>query len=71
MDGFPNWFQSFGPNGAPASAGSLALILEKQVDYAVKATAKLQRERLKSMEVKKEAVADFDEYLEVRSVRKV
>ncbi|KAL1708071.1 hypothetical protein EV121DRAFT_287900 [Schizophyllum commune] len=64
VDGFPNWFQSFGPNGAPASAGSLALILEKQVDYAVKATTKLQRERLKSMEVKREAVDDFDEYLE-------
>uniref|UniRef100_D8PMF7 FAD/NAD(P)-binding domain-containing protein n=1 Tax=Schizophyllum commune (strain H4-8 / FGSC 9210) TaxID=578458 RepID=D8PMF7_SCHCM len=63
VDGFPNWFQSFGPNGAPG-AGSLVLVLEKQVDYAVKATAKLQRERLKSMDVKKEAVNDFDEYLE-------
>lgn len=37
------------------------------MDYAVAATLKLQRERLKSMEVKKEAVDDFDEYLEVRS----
>lgn len=36
------------------------------MDYAVAATLKLQRERLKSMEVQKEAVDDFDEYLEVR-----
>jgi cephalosporin-C deacetylase-like acetyl esterase len=40
--------------------------MERQVDYAVKATLKLQRERLKSIEVKAEAVEDFDEYLEVR-----
>jgi hypothetical protein len=40
--------------------------MERQVDYAVEATLKLQRERLKSMEVKAEAVDDFDEYLEVR-----
>lgn len=40
-------------------------MIEKQVEYAVTATLKLQRERLKSMEVKKEAVDDFDEYLEV------
>lgn len=35
------------------------------MDYAVQATLKLQRERLKSMEAKQEAVDDFDEYLEV------
>lgn len=63
VDGFPNWFQSFGPNSAVGS-GSLLAVIEKQIEYAVKATAKLQRERLKSMEVKKEAVEDFDEYLE-------
>ncbi|KAG6911287.1 hypothetical protein DXG01_002126 [Tephrocybe rancida] len=62
-DGFPNWFQSLGPNAA-VGAGSLLLVMEKQVDYAVAATLKLQRERLKSMEPKAEAVADFDAYLE-------
>lgn len=66
VDGFPNWFQALGPNSA-VGAGSLLLLIERQVDYAVAATLKLQRERLKSMEVKKEAVDDFDEYLEVRS----
>ncbi|KZT22659.1 FAD/NAD-binding domain-containing protein [Neolentinus lepideus HHB14362 ss-1] len=63
VDGFPNWFQSFGPNSC-FSSGSLACIFERQVEYAVMATLKLQRERLKSLVVKKEAVDDFDEYLE-------
>ena len=42
-------------------------MIERQIDYSVAAAEKLQKERLKSIEVKKEAVADFDEYLEVRS----
>ncbi|KAF9469634.1 FAD/NAD-binding domain-containing protein [Collybia nuda] len=63
VDGFPNWFQSLGPNAA-VGAGSLLILLERQVDYAVEVTLKLQRERLKSIEVKKEAVDDFDAYLE-------
>ncbi|KAH0591296.1 hypothetical protein H2248_001384 [Termitomyces sp. 'cryptogamus'] len=62
-DGFPNWFQTLGPS-AGVGAGSLLVIMEKQVDYVVAATLKLQRERLKSIEVKPEAVADFDAYLE-------
>ncbi|KAK0209013.1 FAD/NAD-binding domain-containing protein [Desarmillaria ectypa] len=62
VDGFPNWFQSLGPNSG-AGSGSLLLLMERQVDYAVEATLKLQRERLKSIEVKSEAVDDFDEYL--------
>ena len=41
-------------------------LLDKKVMYAVEATRKLQRERLKSMVVKKDAVDDFDEYLEVQ-----
>lgn len=66
VDGFPNYFQCLGPN-AGVGAGSLLLVLERQVDYAVAATAKLQRERLKSMEVKKQAVDDFDEFLMVNA----
>jgi cation diffusion facilitator CzcD-associated flavoprotein CzcO len=62
-DGFPNWFYSLGPNSA-VGAGSLLLLMEKQVDYMVQAVLKIQRERIKSMEPKKEAVDDFDEYLE-------
>lgn len=63
LDEFPNCFHSFGPNSG-LYGGSLLAILERQVDYAVMATLKLQRERLKSMVVKREAVDDFDEYLE-------
>ncbi|THV06458.1 FAD/NAD-P-binding domain-containing protein [Dendrothele bispora CBS 962.96] len=63
VDGFPNWFACLGPNSG-VGAGSLLIIMERQVDYAVQATLKLQRERLKSIEVKKEAIDDFDEYLD-------
>ncbi|KAK1226783.1 hypothetical protein PQX77_010220 [Marasmius sp. AFHP31] len=63
VDGFPNWFQANGPNSA-LGAGALLVCFEREVDYAVEAILKLQRERLKSIEVKKEAVDEFDAYLE-------
>ena len=63
-DGFPNWFMALGPNSGIGS-GSLLVMIERQIDYAIEAVKKLQRAHLKSIEVKKEAVADFDEYLEV------
>ncbi|KAF8167543.1 FAD/NAD-binding domain-containing protein [Crassisporium funariophilum] len=63
VDGFPNMFQALGPNSG-VGAGNLLLIMERQVDYAVAATLKLQRERLKSMEVKLEAVEDFERYVD-------
>ncbi|OCH84940.1 FAD/NAD-binding domain-containing protein [Obba rivulosa] len=63
VDGFPNWFFSLGPNGCVGS-GSLLIIMERQVAYAVQAAQKLQRERLKSIEAMPAAVRDFDEYLE-------
>lgn len=63
-DGFPNWFFCIGPNSA-IGTGSMIVVIEHQVDYAIAATLKLQRERLKSLEAKQDAVADFDEYLEV------
>lgn len=65
VDGFPNMFMALGPNSVLAS-GMLLPLIEQQVMYAVQATAKLQRDRLKSMEVKPEAVRDFDQYIEVR-----
>lgn len=68
VDGFPNWFFALGPNGCIGS-GSLLIIMERQVAYAVEVAQKLQRERLKSIEATPEAVRDFDEYLEV-SLRK-
>lgn len=65
VDGFPNMFITLGPNSGVGS-GSLLAVIEYQVMYAVQATAKLQRERLKSIDVKPEAVRDFDQYIEVR-----
>ncbi|KAI0690622.1 FAD/NAD-P-binding domain-containing protein [Cytidiella melzeri] len=62
-DGFPNLFFSFGPNSAVGTTSILGM-MEHHVQYAVMATMKLQRERLKSIEVKKEAVDDFDAVLE-------
>ena len=64
-DGFPNCFFSAGPNSGN-NGGSFLIMLEHQVNYAVKVLQKLQRERLKSIEAKAEAVRDFDGYKEVR-----
>ena len=64
VDGFPNMFMSLGPNSV-IGTGILLGILEAAVMYAVQATAKMQRERLKSMEPKARAVRDFDRYIEV------
>ncbi|KZV69317.1 FAD/NAD-binding domain-containing protein [Peniophora sp. CONT] len=61
VDGFPNLWIAFGPNSA-LNSGSFTVVIEKQVDYAVAATAKMQRERLRSVEVKPEAVKDFNQY---------
>ncbi|THG96305.1 hypothetical protein EW026_g5500 [Hermanssonia centrifuga] len=63
VDGFPNWFFSLGPNSGVGS-GSLLTLIEKQVDYAVQVAMKMKRERLKSVEAKREAVEDYDEYIE-------
>ena len=64
VDGFPNLFFIYGPNSG-LNSGSILMIIEKQVDYAVQAVAKLQRERLKSIEVKAEATKDWLEYMAV------
>lgn len=40
--------------------------MEHQIDYIVEVAKKMQREHLKSIEPKQEAIRDFDEYLEVR-----
>jgi len=63
VDSFPNYFFSLGPNAAVGS-GSLTAVIERHVEFAVQATKKLQRERLRTIEVKEEALKDFDEYLE-------
>ncbi len=62
--GFPNFFFATGPNSGVGS-GSLLVVIEKHVEYAVKAVQKMQRERLKSIEVKEEAVNDYEEFIDV------
>ena len=58
---------SLGPNSGIGS-GSLLVIIERQIEYAIAAAKKLQREGLKSIEPMAEAVRDFDQYLEVGCV---
>jgi len=65
VDGFPNFFVVGGPNAVQTSA-SFITFLDRQAMYAVKATLKLQRERMQTIEISRGAVEDFDEYLEVR-----
>jgi cation diffusion facilitator CzcD-associated flavoprotein CzcO len=61
VDEFPNLFITAGPNIALAN-GSLILMFEKIVEYAARCIKKMQREGIKIMVVKKEAVEDFREY---------
>ena len=65
VDGFPNMFFGLGPNSG-LNSGSLQILMEKQIEYAVQATLKLQRERLASIVIKKEAMADWSAYIKVR-----
>ena len=52
---------AFGPNSA-LNSGSEVAAIEKQVEYAVAAVAKMQRERLRTMEVKVQALRDFNDW---------
>jgi cation diffusion facilitator CzcD-associated flavoprotein CzcO len=60
IDGFPNLFLSTGPNSG-LNSGSFIVVIERQVEFAVSAILKLQRERYKAMEPTREAVRDFME----------
>ncbi|KAI0246625.1 FAD/NAD-P-binding domain-containing protein [Lactifluus subvellereus] len=62
VDGFPNLFICGGPNSAVTS-GSLVNIAEHVVAYVVEAVRKMQRERLRSMEVRREALEDWSAHM--------
>jgi len=64
VDGFPNLFVCGGPHSAVTS-GSLVTVAEHVVGYIVEAVRKMQRERLRSMEVRREAVKDWNTYVQV------
>ncbi|KAK7052585.1 FAD/NAD-P-binding domain-containing protein [Favolaschia claudopus] len=61
VDGFPNMFLVYGP-GSGLNTATILVLLENQVQYVAKAVKKIQRERLRSMEAKKEATADWTEH---------
>jgi cation diffusion facilitator CzcD-associated flavoprotein CzcO len=67
VDGFPNLFVCSGPHSGVTS-GSLVTVAEHVVGYVVEAVRKMQRERLRSMEVRRDAMEDWSAYVQV-SVR--
>ena len=63
--GFPNYFLSLGPNSS-LGAGNLLIVIEKYVEYITECVAKMQRDNIKSMVPRRDAVKRFsshcDEY---------
>ncbi|EEA22676.1 hypothetical protein TMatcc_001518 [Talaromyces marneffei ATCC 18224] len=60
---FPNYFICLGPNAA-LGHGSLILLIENEIDYITKCVAKLQRDNIRSMVPRKEAVERFTKHCE-------
>ncbi|BGP55503.1 hypothetical protein JCM8202v2_003107 [Rhodotorula sphaerocarpa] len=58
----PNFFVVNGPNSSLGS-GSLLVLFEREVDYAVSCIAKMLREDYRTMSVKQGAVDDWMEYV--------
>ncbi|EPE24267.1 FAD/NAD(P)-binding protein [Glarea lozoyensis ATCC 20868] len=62
---FPNFYTIVGP-GATWSSGTLLPSIETSVEYAIKMMRKIQKEQIKSIDVKQEALDDiyahFDEF---------
>lgn len=63
VDGFPNLFQSLGPNSG-VGAGNLVLILEAIHDYVGQVLAKMATDNVKTIEPKRRAVKNFSDYCE-------
>lgn len=61
VHGFPNYFVLFGPN-SPFTHGNLLACIEWSTDYILKWVQKIQEEDIHSIEVKKDAVDDFNTY---------
>jgi hypothetical protein len=62
-DGFPNYFMMLGPNAA-IGTGSLTMMMEMEGDYIVKCIRKMQKEDIRSMDVKARAVRNFSEIID-------
>ncbi|KAF2467914.1 FAD/NAD(P)-binding domain-containing protein [Lindgomyces ingoldianus] len=60
---FPNYFAFIGPN-SPISNGSLVQAIQMTGVYIYKCINKLQTQSIKSMEVRFDAVQDYDDYVQ-------
>ncbi|KAJ7508494.1 FAD/NAD-P-binding domain-containing protein [Mycena galericulata] len=62
VDNFPNLYFMYGP-GSGLNTASILVMLESQVLYITKVLQKMQAHRLKTIEVKREAVEDWAEHM--------
>lgn len=60
-NGFPNYFISLGPN-AGLGEGNLLTLIEKAVDYFTECVRKMQRDNIRMMTVRPNAVKRFTQY---------
>ncbi|KAK4053878.1 hypothetical protein OIO90_003715 [Microbotryomycetes sp. JL221] len=60
---FPNYFVVNGPNSSLGS-GSLLVLFEKEIEYIVQVIDKMQRENIKAIAAKQEAVDDFMQFVD-------
>ena len=63
VDGFPNYFVSLGPNSA-LGEGNLLLLVEKAIDYFTYCVQKMQRDHIRSMSPRGDAVRRFTRHCE-------
>lgn len=61
VDGFPNYYISLGPNAA-LGEGNLLVLIEKELNYFTECVMKMQRDMVRSMCPRKEAVKRFSKY---------
>jgi cation diffusion facilitator CzcD-associated flavoprotein CzcO len=60
-DDFPNYFISLGPNSA-LGTGNLLLLIERAIDYMTACLSKMQRDNVRSMAPKADAVKSFVDF---------
>jgi hypothetical protein len=58
VDHFPNYFISLGPNAA-LGEGNLLLMIEKEIEYFTECVSKMQRDNIRSMSPRIDAVKRF------------
>nr|CTQ97577.1 Cyclohexanone monooxygenase (EC 1.14.13.22) [Kibdelosporangium sp. MJ126-NF4] len=66
--GYPNLFFTVGPNSGPGH-NSLLVYSEAQIDYIVKAITFIRRDRLRSLDVRKDVQEEFNRELQRRLAR--